>query len=64
MKHIKKKMIIKKKKKTKNVKKQESEDIDNNENDKEKGVSNNKGYTWLILFDGTNMKSYYIIRHV
>ena len=29
-------------------------------NDKEKGVSNNKGYTWLILFDGTNMKSYYM----
>ena len=25
--------------------------------DKEKGVSNNKGYTWLILFDGTNTKS-------
>ena len=26
--------------------------------DKEKGVSNNKGYTWLILFDGTNIKSF------
>ena len=25
--------------------------------DKEKGVSNNKGYTWLILLDGTNTKS-------
>ena len=25
--------------------------------DKEKGVSNNKGYTWLILLDGTNSKS-------
>ena len=25
--------------------------------DKEKGVSNNKGYTWLLLFDGTNTKS-------
>ena len=32
-------------------------------NDKEKGVSNNKGYTWLILFDGTNMKSYYILEY-
>ena len=27
-------------------------------NDKEKGVNRNKGYTWLILFDGTNLKSY------
>ena len=25
--------------------------------DKEKGVSNNKGYTWLLIFDGTNTKS-------
>ena len=25
--------------------------------DKEKGVSNNKGYNWLILLDGTNTKS-------
>ena len=25
--------------------------------DKEKNVSNNKGYTWLILLDGTNSKS-------
>ena len=32
-------------------------------NDKEKGVSNNKGYTWLILFDGTNLKSFNILEY-
>ena len=31
--------------------------------DKEKGVSNNKGYTWLILFDGTNTKSFNVLEY-
>lgn len=32
-------------------------------NDKEKGVNGNKGYTWLILFDGTNLKSYNVLEY-
>ena len=32
-------------------------------NDKEKGVNENKGYTWLILFDGTNLKSYNVLEY-
>ena len=31
--------------------------------DKEKGVSNNKGYTWLILLDGTNTKSLNVLEY-
>ena len=31
--------------------------------DKEKGVNNNKGYTWLILLDGTNRKSYNVFEY-
>ena len=31
--------------------------------DKEKGVNNNKGYTWLILLDGTNKKSYNVFEY-
>ena len=31
--------------------------------DKEKGVNNNKGYTWLILLDGTNRKSYNVLEY-
>ena len=32
-------------------------------NDKEEGVNKNKGYTWLILFDGTNLKSYNVLEY-
>jgi hypothetical protein len=32
-------------------------------NDKEKSVNGNKGYTWLILFDGTNLKSYNVFEY-
>ena len=32
-------------------------------NDKEKGVNNNKGYTWLILLDGTNLISYNVLEY-
>ena len=31
--------------------------------DKEKGVSKNNGYTWLILLDGTNLKSLYALEY-
>ena len=31
--------------------------------DKEKGVSNNKGYTWLLLLDGTNTKSLNVLEY-
>ena len=31
--------------------------------DKEKGVNNHKGYMWLILFDGTNLKSYNVLEY-
>jgi hypothetical protein len=31
--------------------------------DKEKGVNNNKGYTWLILLDGTNKKSLNVLEY-
>ena len=32
-------------------------------NDKEEGVNKAKGYTWLILFDGTNLKSYNVLEY-
>ena len=32
-------------------------------NDKEKGVNNNKGYTWLIILDGTNIISYNVLEY-
>ena len=32
-------------------------------NDKEKGVNNHKGYTWLILLDGTNLKSFNVLEY-
>ena len=31
--------------------------------DKEKGVNNSKGYNWLILLDGTNLKSFYVFEY-
>ena len=31
--------------------------------DKERGVNNNKGYTWLILLDGTNKKSLNVLEY-
>ena len=32
-------------------------------NDKERGANNNKGYTWLIILDGTNIKSYFVLEY-
>ena len=31
--------------------------------DKEKGINNTNGYTWLILLDGTNLKSLYVLEY-
>ena len=31
--------------------------------DKEKGINKHKGYTWLVLFDGTNLKSFNVLEY-